>query len=51
MVWCAYPTRGLLARTWLNMMWDSEARREDSVAGVLRQVVADEEAQWPVSDG
>jgi hypothetical protein len=33
------------------MMRDSEARREDSVAGVLRQVVADEASQWPVSAG
>jgi hypothetical protein len=33
------------------MIRDSEARSEDSVAGVERQVVADEEAQSPVSVG
>ena len=37
--------------TWLSMMCDSEASKSASVAGVVRQVVAEVSAQWPVSLG
>ena len=33
------------------MMCDSDARKSASVAGALRQVVAEVSVQWPVSAG
>lgn len=43
--------RHLCASTWPSMMWTSDARTPASVAGWLRQGVAEVSAQCPVSPG